>query len=370
MDSTMRKKTISIFLISSSVIFSVLLAGRLLTPEEVTNNRPVPARSFTNNTHPPVDNVESKPALSIEEAQMLEGMRETISQVAEDFEYNMQFPPYSKPLSNGDWALLNPRAFSPTPFSLDSAGSITAQIETDRYLVDLNDDVSIRLVFQSNDPNGLSLSYAQLSIQGEEESVEAIKMQPISERSGKQVYEAILSPSALSLVGPGETVLVADLTLSDGSPHNAGGKIELFESVAEITGVGIAYIDGAELIIPVQTKLDKGGIYRLNANLFDQSGEMPLLALSAKARLESGEQEVLFKAHRAALEASGDDGPYVLENMVIKQSPAAPGDETRYGISTIENATIPEFAFSAYSPEDYVNAQQQQRLALLRGLAK
>lgn len=314
---------------------------------------------------------EEKNHKSVQQQNLIQGMREHISAITTDFRYNMQFPPYSKPLNEGDWALLNPRAYSPTHFPLDNQGNFFAHLEINQFIVDINLDLPVRVIFTAkNAANPIELSSVNLSIKQGNKLDGKWMLSSIDNQTPASHFEGIIPAKSLVEMGAGELLIIAELTLSDGSIHHIGGRVETFSSVATIIAAEPAFIEGSHLIIPIKVRTEKPGLYRINANLFDEKGKRPLAHIANKADLSLGLNQVNLKIHSVTLKHAADEGPYLLKSFTLKRSPAKPGEQTTYGTSDIESVAVAEFSFDQYLDEQYVDEKAQQRLEYLEQIAK
>ena len=322
----------------------------------------------------PVASQETLPEGARVENQLDENIRMAMA----DFEYQMQFPPYSAPIEKTDWQVFNPRAQMDTALTLmddddlsDGPDDVRLSIEVGRGIIDVSQPlpVQVRVAEESDASGALQVVQASVWVNPDNETVRE-KLEPSVPLSGRQladsdvwVYEGSLTPAMLQPHAGDTAYLVAGVTLSDGSQGKAVLPVELFESKAELTSIGNAFVEGPHLMIPFELTAQVPGGFNVRANLLDAAGELPIAHLSETVRAESaGSVDGHFRVHIATLKERGHEGPYQLANINITKTLTKPDYKGGFGAYDDETYPISGFSFSQYEDEDYEDPEMKRRL--------
>lgn len=158
-----------------------------------------------------------------------------------------------------------------------------------------------------------------------------------------------------------EAFMVVDFEFR-GQRYTRSLPVSFVASLARVDGVGSAQVDEAYLKIPVNVSTDKPGYHRLKGNLYDARSNTPLVHLKAEQNIEASSGVITLKAHIAALQASGSEGPYELRDLSLQRMPSAPHYITEYGDAGDMHFTVDGFPFSAYQHTPYIH-EKAQRIA-------
>lgn len=327
---------------------------------------------------------------SAAEPVLYNALNQRFQNIARDFEKNMRFPPYAKPLSPKDWALLNPRPFTPMTVPVANLQGISVQIETPHYIVDAAHPLPISVVARySNLAGNDEITSVRISLQGDEAITDAVMLskeatskelkpnpempkrinKPTHQSDAIQRFSGTLLPNHLAMAGVGNVLIRADITFSQGYEFTTATTVKLYKPTATLTEVGTPIVDGPHLKIPLTFSVTETGIYRVRANLLDADTDKPISHLSATLNLTEQSGEGYLKAHAVTLRAQSAPGPYTLTHINITKAPAAPGDATGYGSSLKTAYGLPGFDLDHYSNEIYDDPAMKQRLAFLQKLA-
>lgn len=283
--------------------------------------------------------------------------------VADIYEQSSRFPPYSIPISQADLEQYQYNRYVPISVDLQQpGGSGDAEIRV----------VLEKLHFEKGEPiNGLAAVYGA--------DAEAVRLSEVELLSHSN---EVLASSGMQAAGAGEYPIrvavsaseaedwPADLLLRvkgswNGRAVAAVAPVYLDDPIGGIESVGRAHVEGAHLQIPVEADVSGPGFYVVSANLYSSEGE-PLVHVEHQAELSEFDNRTELKIHRSALEASGDAGPYVLRDFMLRQLPSRPGDRTRFGPTIEKQVDIPRFSFDSYSGAAYEDPLRQARLDFLR----
>ena len=313
-----------------------------------------------------------------EDARVESAMDENIRMAIADFEYQMQFPPYSAPIEKTDWQVFNPRAQVDTALTLmdgddlsDGPDPIRLSIEVPRGIIDVSEPlpVKVNVAEESNASGALQVVQGSVWVNPDHETVRD-KIGPSVPLSGRQVagsdaweFEGTLTPDMLRPHAGDTAYLVAEVVLSDGSQGKAVLPVELFESKAEISSIGSAFVEGPHLMIPFELTAHVPGGFNVRANLLDDTGELPIAHLSETVQAESaGSVDGHFRVHIATLTERGHEGPYQLANINITKTLTKPDYVGGFGAYDDATYSVSGFSFSQYEDEDYVDPEMQRRL--------
>ncbi len=341
---------------------------------------PMPAATQAQASFPTASDI--KPAvMSADEVFISEGVKQQMADIAASFEETIRYPTYSTPLSSTDWVQLNPRAFVSKAVPLDFDESVSAELVLDKYIVQADEalPVALKIHGSGQDRYGESLDVLSASIvvehQGKTyslgelyESDDSAYVSTNTDDAG-QIYSRTVPSQKVSSLPSGEVLLSADITFSNHEQARVSAAIKVVDTVATVTGVGEAYVEGAHLMIPVSIDAKERGFYSLQANLFDESGEQPVSHLNSSFMLDGSESEALVKVHASTLRAKQAPGPYLMKDINLTRGPARPGDKTAYGSSAKESFRVSGYDLEVYSQEEYVDPKAQQRLEFLQKMA-
>ena len=254
--------------------------------------------------------------------------------------------------------------------TLANAPSVKVSIELPHYILDRSVDLPVKVVVFSGPTGGapVQVSGGQVAVRRANVTTAPVDLMLESQQGSVDTFTAVIAATALSQFQDADIQVLARLNLSDGQQSVAVAMARLYQSTASLEGVGVAYVDGADLVIPAQFNVTDPGFYRVEANLLTKSGA-PVSHLDATFMLSAGAATGLMKVHSEVLREKAAAGPYLLSGIDIKRMPAKPGDATRYGSSARPAYPVPGFPLDAYSDEPYVHPAAQQRLEFLQRLS-
>ena len=283
--------------------------------------------------------------------------------VADVYAQTSKYPPYSLPIDKKDLAQYRYNRYFPVklPLQTKDGGKAVLTIMLEQ------------LHFQKGDP---ILGVAKVS--GAQASKVDLSEVSILSHKGKTLYQTSLGkpdqgnsyslviqpPETQSEDWPAQLMLRVSGTLNG---DKVDGVVPFFydDPIGRISEVGDAYIDGANLIIPVTADLKSDGYYAISGNLYSTKGQ-PLVHLEAQARMSVFDNTAKLKVHRVALQAKGDAGPYLLKDLMLRKLPDKPGDRTLFGPVDKKAFHVNGFPFSDYSQAPYTDPMRKARLEFLR----
>ncbi|MDF1629886.1 MAG: hypothetical protein P1U78_08835 [Alcanivoracaceae bacterium] len=315
-------------------------------------------------------NYPDRPAETVEDFRT--PMQHQLAEVAEAYSYNARFPPYSQPLAEGDWGALNPRAFTPSERPLSNAPSLKVAIQLPQYVLDRNRDLPVTVVVASEGDSSnsslIKVTGGQVLIQHSAGTTAAVPLVSATQQGNVETFFATIPSTELSSFMDTEVTVAAQLKLSDGQSSAVTAVAQLYQSTANLDYLGSAYVDGAHLVIPAHFAVMSPGYYRVQANLFSESG-IPVSHLNASFLLSSDNDTGLMKVHATTLREKGIAGPYVLTDINVMRMPSAPGEQTQYGSAAETSYPVAGFPLNSYSEEPYQDAATQQRIEFLQKLS-
>ena len=296
-------------------------------------------------------------------------MQNQLADVAEAYSYNARFPPYSQPLTEADWTALNPRAFSPSERPLSNAPSLKVSLELPQYVLDRNHDLPVKVVVASDGDSTATLRVTggQVAVRHGAGSGSAVPLESTALQGNVETFFAMIPATELATLPDTEVTIAAQLKLSDGQSSVVTAVAHLYQSVANLTYLGSAYVDGPHLVIPAHFDVIQPGYYRVQANLFSETG-VPVSHLNAAFMLSGGSAVGMMKVHAVTLREKGIAGPYVLTDMNVMRMPSGPGEQTQYGSASAKSYPVAGFPLTMYSDEDYQDPAAQQRIKFLEAL--
>lgn len=273
--------------------------------------------------------------------------------VAKAYAGELNFPPYSQPLTNKDFDRLSPNHFNPQSIPVDDIGTtISAQLSKYRYtypetvfatlsgenidnavliLVDITTGKSLLMRDFDQDNNNWTAQF-----EGERNLPTQLQATVKARVNGKDISLAL--------------------------------ALKYVDSVATLNSFDPAYNQDADMVIKANLTTTEQGLYRIRANLFDANNQ-PIAHLVSKEKLNKGSDTIELKAHQSVLQ--GKKAPFTLSTFSIELMSPAPGSPTKYGDSAINQFEIKDFATSSLSEMPYQpSKQEQQRLQLLQNMAQ
>lgn len=368
------------------VMVAVLLAGiwaawTAAVGGGEAGDRAVPApgsASGAGNAHPPVPgvllpdpSVSEEPGLTYSPRSEapdpgLAVMHAQMGDIADAYRESIRFPTYSRPLTEHDWQLLNPRAFVASEIPIEGVPDLRVSVELVQAISDMRTPLPVTVTAVS--PTA-SVASVAVTLHRAGQSTAAMQLQASPANAGVQVFQGVLPPDLLAAAGAGEVILRAELQLASGESVAATAMLELYASAADLAYLGDAYVEGAHLVIPAYFEVFSRGHFRVQANLMDAATGAPVSHVNATFVLSEDAPVGLLKVHAATLRAMAAPGPYLLTDFNIRRSPSWPGDTSGYGSAAQPSYPVAGFALEGYSDEPYVDEQAQQRLQFLEQMS-
>jgi hypothetical protein len=336
-------------------------------------------------------------------------LRKTFADIAQRYEKSMRFPPYSKPLSSRDWALLNPRPFLSLKVPVTGMPQAEVELELPNYIVDVSKDLPIivRAYWQSKQSSAQLVTVSvqlrnqfgnvgsQVPLNAKRPAIKSanhdvgmsdLGLSDVSKESnfsrsgnatenaqprlGVSVFAGNIKSQILQSAGAGKLTVLAHLTFSDGHHFTTAAQLKAFETVATLTHIGPSFIDGAHLMLPAFFAVESSGRYRIRANLFDAQTNRPISHLTSYFSLQAPEDSAVLKVYAVTLRAQSAPGPYKLGQIEVTCLPKSPGDSTKYGNTLNKTYDVNGLGLAQYSDEPYQNNKLEQRLQFLQRLSE
>ncbi|PKM21729.1 MAG: hypothetical protein CVV10_07875 [Gammaproteobacteria bacterium HGW-Gammaproteobacteria-14] len=297
-------------------------------------------------------------------------MQNQLADVAEAYRYSARFPPYSQPLTENDWTALNPRAFSPSEKPLSNAPSLKVSIELPQYVLDRSHDLPVKVVVanEGDSTSTLRVTGGQVAIRHSAGRGSPMPLESTTLQGNVETFLAMIPASELASLPDTEVTVTAQLKLSDGESSVVTAVARLYESVANLNYLGSAYVDGAHLVIPAHFDVTQSGYYRVQANLFSETG-VPVSHLNAAFMLSGDNAVGLMKVHAVTLREKDIAGPYVFRDINVMRMPSGPGEQTQYGSASATSYPVAAFPLTMYNDEAYEDPATQQRIKFLEALS-
>ncbi|MGM0433645.1 MAG: hypothetical protein ACQEQ1_03205 [Pseudomonadota bacterium] len=294
-------------------------------------------------------------------AQRLEG---EFARIADQYEAGSRFPPWSFPIDEQAVEDYRYNGYSPVSVPVaagDERATITLRL--DRLHFAHGEPITGHVGISGAGASSVSLDEVTLR----DQAGDVLHRESLEAGAGEQRLS--VSPGDSSVEDwPMELLLMVSGEFGS-ETVDAVAPVRYHAAVGEVTGVGASRVDGAHLIIPVEVSVESAGDYAIAGNLYSESGS-PLIHVEHEGRLSSLDGTAELRVHREALEAQGDEGPYELGDLSLRQLPARPGDRTRFGPTGEERHEVEGAAFERYSDEDYRDPMREARLEFLRNAAE
>lgn len=269
-----------------------------------------------------------------------------LAAITEVYAAEVQYPPYSKPITAHNVSYLDPNRFTAVEMPV-LGGSAMASLSLPKY--------------RFFDPEAVTLSL------NTELSVSAIRFDFYDLARQQRFLTKYTDHNTLTVAGhvswPKEIRVKATVDFDRGTDVlTADFRYEV--PVAYVNSADAPTAQGADMLIPLNLEVTQAGIYRIRANLYRHDGEV-IAALSSKSRLGEGRQSLSLKVHHSVL--GNTEGRYQLKNWVVERMSGRPGEKASFGISREPVMTLEPFQVSTLSQEAYTpSLQEQQRLDFLR----
>jgi len=316
------------------------------------------------------------PALNKKEVDTLEPSKEEDSSaqlkdhlrvVAMQYEKNMQYPPYSQPLSKKQFDLLNPNIFRSVIMKLDPTKEAKASLKLNAFRIFKDENIEVSVTLTSEKANTYSLE--SLELLSRQEVVARIAFTQDKENENTKFYSAQYAPSLKESQSWAQELLIkANFRDENNKKYALASGFKYLNKGAELTGVKRAYIDKNELIIPLELEAFSDGKYLVKGNLFTKEGE-PIAHVYVKKELKKGGGTLLLKVHASSLVLKKTEGPYILKNISVVKLITSMGDTKAYGKSAKHEYEVNGFSLDRYSTEPYHNEKQEQKLNFLKKIS-
>ncbi len=304
------------------------------------------------------------PALQLNDMQ-----RATFRQIAVQYAANARFPPWSVPLGPRQWTLLHPNASIPVRIPLQlSSGRAELAVALAHATLFSDQPIKVRasLSAPADTLAGIDRVEAHIvTLSGR--VLDHFAMQLSSRQpAGARDYEGQLA--ADSTRNWPRTLRVQVSVKVNGQPLQVLAPFRYEKPQALLEGVGPAYVNGANLVIPLHFEHVHAGYYRVQANLLDARLGIPVAHLVGSGQLNFGGDGLVLRCHVSVLKAQRAPGPYRLSGFLIEHMPDRPGTPTLLGRSVKASYPVQGFPLSDYADRPYRNLEVQARLRFLRRL--
>ncbi|NOJ21705.1 hypothetical protein [Vibrio coralliilyticus] len=337
-----------------SFITALTAAGFIFWPNPVETSEYAKPRGKVGHDAVPLPEADNRLVVSKQDSTGMATSIETkavalkLKQVAIKHQQILQYPSYSQPIVNESSPYLNWNAFEvvETPI-LD--GKSTASLSIKKFRHFYPEQIAVELKTQQT-VLGASLDVVSVATQQVLTTLPSDEMQ-------WQIMPGKDWPEELRLIARVDFERGEDIVSAD---------VRLYHSVASVVSVSEGYAQGPDMKIPVTLQIDKEGIFRLRANLYQKGGKA-IASLVEKQRLSEGEQTVDLKAFKRVLPEGEID--LELRDVVIERMSGHPGEKAGYGQSDAESYPVGRFDSGTLTDEEYqMTEQEKQQLAFLQQL--
>lgn len=310
-----------------------------------------------------------------EAAFLSEGLIEQIGSFVDFYENQSRYPVYSIPITDPDSVEI-PEPFEETEVDsplLDDEGnelSLRMKAAVDKFEYVLGEPVNLRVTISGLTDNQTVRGVGSLKKIG----ANALSPTPVElTQSGSKAGElsAIFETSSLNAaIISGDLIASVSINI-DGELFFTNVPLRINKSVsARLENLGVVNVEGAFLTIPLQFAVAQTGYFYVQAYLFEQATNRPLLSIQTEGEMQAGNSSLDLRAHFHALKDAGAQGPYSLKIHRAFRS-AEPGRNEISDIPVAINSPsfyVPSFSFKDYTDEAYVDPETQRRIQALREL--
>ncbi|OEE62758.1 hypothetical protein A1OK_19405 [Enterovibrio norvegicus FF-454] len=278
-----------------------------------------------------------------------EAMSAQFSRIAQTFESELNYPPYSQPIVDLASPYLTPNHFAVVEMPVLD-GKHSAALVVDKYRYFFPEPIAFRV------KSGLpvtGMKFDLIDIDTREVVASGNSENAQGKLTAKENWPANVRLRVKVQFAGGGDVLTADVNYQN--------------PVAYLLGAQPAYVQGADWTIPLDIDAKKAGLYRVRANLYRVDGR-PVAVLTSKQRLTEGESVMDVKAHQSVF--GGESGEYQLRDIQVERMSGSPGEKTRYGVSNVSVIELGPFNANSLSEESYQPSEQErQQLLFLKSLS-
>lgn len=342
------------------------------TPGALSPTRTAQATRTTPSTHTPLHTVQGagiatsrKPQPGPDPAEMARWQGQLASEfhrVADIYQQMAKFPPYSVPITPQSVKQFHYNQYFPVTIPLDTPdGHVQIKVLLQQLHFQKGDSIVGVASISGSASNNASLD--SVSILSDKNAV--LYSSSLSASDKGNGYAIVIDPPAGS-TSDWPSNLLLRVSGSAGN-HSIAAVAPFFydDPIGKVSDVGDASIDGPNLVIPVTLDLEGDGYYAVSGDLYSTDGQ-PLVHLETKAQLSKFDDNTTLKAHRAALQETGNAGPYVLKDLMIRKLPDKPGDRTLFGPTNPKKFPVQGFPFNQYSQQPWTDPMTKARLEFLR----
>jgi len=318
---------------------------------------------------PPLSRLAGANPIATKSARTSKSMRSSLKAVAAAYASNMKYPPWSTPLTSRQWTLLHPNAYIPIALPLRLAGG-TLHIALALPHTTLFADQPITVTATVRAPKHLldTISSAEagiLDLRGRR--LDQFRLNEKPARGGILIFSGSL-PADSSRNWPRNLRAEVEISVSSRKIKVvAPFRYEYPQAI--LTGLDSSYVDGPNLVIPLEFNVIHPGYYRVQANLVRAGNNQPIAHLTTEGTLDTLGDGLALRCHASVLRTLHAPGPYRLTGFLIERLADHPGKPTLLGRSAAESYPVEAHPLAAYATTPYRSPIEQSRLQFLRRLA-
>jgi hypothetical protein len=296
-----------------------------------------------------------------------EKARENIKKIITQFEKDLRFPLYSRPIDENSYDMLHPHVFIPVERPFPDNDNLRYDLVLPKQIMFHGEPVSAVLRVTSASESLPQISSVKGRLYDDERGHKLIaefNLHPGPAKTGSREFSAEYTPKHDPQMGNNLTLAVTfspagygDITVTAPFTYAA--------AAAGISGIGTSRVEGAHLIIPVNLNVQKPGDFRVTGNLHSAGSDRPLINAFGVANITGSTGTVEIKIHAVALREKWDPGPYILKTFTIERMPTMK-EPMLHGSGEDKEFEIPRRDLKEYSNEKYVNEDEQKKLQMLK----
>ncbi len=316
-------------------------------------------------------NREDKLLSEEDQAAFSAAMQEQLSELAQDYRQQTQYPPGSQPiLDAGQLEQLKPNRAYPVDIVFpreDHEIPHLLTLQVDRHVYFNGEAIPIVVAVTGQDPAAShSANLVVTAVSGER--LFNTTMQ--EDRPDGSQYSTLIDTQALDTANwPNELQLHAYVQ-TGAQRLNGVIPIKLHSPSALMVGVEDVRIEREYLVIPAKFDHLEEGYYFLSANLYDQESGLPLVHLESEGTLNQHQRTINLKAHIAALKISAKEGPYLLADIGIVRMAKDHENIDFPGLAEPAEIAVEGFPFDHYNDIPYKDPLAEERAEFLSQLGQ
>lgn len=292
-----------------------------------------------------------------------------ITDIADSFAQTAQFPVNSQPITQAEQVFTYApftETFTEVAYPSDNYAELTLSVATDRYQYFSGDDVIVIAQLKNVSQDASVRADACLTTVNQSQAKTCVELRHTY--SNNWQFKNVFPAQTLEDDLPEELLVEVNVEV-DGEVFLSNATFRYNTPAATVMELVDSIPNQEYLDIPLILEVHQAGYYFVSAVLYDQSKSLPLVQLQQEARLTTGRQQIVLKAHVDALKYHQDPGPYQLSNITLRRGAKEGEIHDKAGNSKSNAYSLQGFSFDRYLDNPYQDPLALERQQFLRRLS-